>query len=160
LLPARLAWLSRYFAVVFIRETAFAAPAFVSAAFAAWAAIATAIAAAVAATTIAATSGTAWAAAARFFGTSFVHFDISAAHVFSVESCNRRRRFRVIDHFDEAEAAGFSRFAIHRNVNTSELAEGFEQSFQISGGGLEAHVADKQVLHTVSLRANFLGKAV
>jgi hypothetical protein len=162
LLPARFAWLSRNFAIVFVRETSFAATAFVSGAFTARTAIAAFILITVAATAVAATAA-AWSARsapACFFGARFVHFDISATHIFAVESCDCSCRFGVVDHFDEAETAGFSGFAIHGDVNASKLAKGFEESFQISGGGLEAHVADKQVLHTVSLRTNFLGEAV
>jgi hypothetical protein len=147
-LPARFAWLTRDIAIVFVRKTSLSAAALVAAALAAR----TSIIAFISAVTAAAVTTTAAArTAAGFLGTRFIYFYISAAHVFAVESRDGSRRFRVVDHFDETKTAGPASLAIHGHMNASQLAEGFEQRFQISRGSLETHVADEEVLHAVSL---------
>src|SRR5208282_3291051 len=109
LLPARLARLPRDFAIIFVRESFFAAAASVPAARAS--AIAAIVIFAATATTIstATTAATTWAArtaAAGFrFRACFIHFQIAAADVFAVESRDGFRCFSVIRHFHETEAA-------------------------------------------------------
>jgi hypothetical protein len=145
LLPARLARLTRDFAIIFVRESFFAPAATVSA-------IASAVSAAIATTISAAVPAAApWAArtAAAGFGfrASFVDFQIAAADVFAVQGRDGFGCFGIVGHFDETETAGPAGLAIGGDVHAGELAERLEKSAQILCGGLKAHIADKEILH-------------
>src|SRR5580698_3866267 len=108
-LPARLARLARDFAIIFVRESFFAAAAAVAAARTAGVAAIVIFAATITAATAAATTWAARTAAARFgFGTGFVNFQIATADIFAVERGDCFRCFSVVGHFDETEAAGAS----------------------------------------------------
>src|SRR5277367_5772684 len=123
-LPARLARLTRDFAIIFVGESFLAAAASVPAA------------------------RTARTAAAGFrFRTGFIHFQIAAADVFAVERRDGFRCFSVVRHFHETEAARAAGLAIGGDVHTRELAERLEERAEIFRGGLKAHVANKQILH-------------
>jgi hypothetical protein len=147
LLPARLARLTRDFAIILVRESFFAATAGIAAAWAA------AVAAAITATaaTISAAAATTWAArttAAGFgFRAGFIYFQIAAADVFAVESCDSFGSFGVVGHLDETETARATGLAIGGDVHAGELAEGLEERAKIVRGGLKAHIADKEILH-------------
>src|SRR5580704_2734358 len=133
LLPARLARLTRDFAIILVRESFLAA-----------ATTAASVTAAAATTT----TWTARSAAAGFrFRTCFIHFQIAAAYVFAVERCDGFRCFGVVGHFDETETTRAAGLAIGGDVHAGELAEGLEERAQILRGGLKAHVADKEILH-------------
>src|SRR5271154_111804 len=151
LLPARLARLTRDFAIIFVRESFFAAAASVPAARASAIAaivIFAATATAVTATTAAAAARTTRTAAAGFrFRACFIYFQIATADVFAVESRDGFRCFSVIRHFHETEAARPTGLAIGGHVHARELAEGLEERAQILRGRLKAHVADKEILH-------------
>src|SRR5271156_1484427 len=138
-LPTRLAGLTRNLAVILVRKsfTATAASTAVSAA-------ATTIAAR--ATVARAAARTAWAGGFGL-GTSFVNLQIATTEIFAVESSNGLGRFSVVDHFHEAEAAGFAGFAIGSNMNARQLPERLEQCFEIRSSGLKTHVANKKILH-------------
>src|SRR5271170_148964 len=151
LLPARLARLTRDFAIILVRESFLAAAARVPAAgTSAIAAIVifAATAATVTAAATAAAARTARTAAAGFrFRTGFIHFQIAAADVFAVERRDGFRCFSVIRHFHESEAARAAGLAIGGDVHTRELAERLEERAEIFRGGLKAHVANKEILH-------------
>jgi hypothetical protein len=139
-LPARLARLTRYLAVILVRKSFAATAASSSTAISAAATIAT--------RTTVAGAATRTARAARFgFGTSFIHLQIAPTKIFAVESGNGFGRIRVVDHFHEAEAARFSGFAVGGHMNTSQLPERLEQRPEIRSSSLKTHVADKKILH-------------
>jgi hypothetical protein len=152
LLPARLARLTRDFAIILVRESFFsAATAIAAARTSAVAAIvifaATAATISAAAATTSATRS-ARAAAARFrFRARFVYFQIAATYVFAVERCDRFRRFGVVGHFDETETTRAAGLAIGGDVHAGELAERLEERAEIFRGGLKAHVTDEEILH-------------
>jgi hypothetical protein len=150
-LPARLARLTRDFAIILVRESFFFATAGVAAT--GTAAIAAAITAA--ATTLSTAAPAAATRSARTasgfrFRASFVHLQIAAADVFAVQSCNGFGCFGVIGHFDEAETARASGFSIGRDVDPGELAEGLKERAEIVRGGLKAHIANEEILHVDS----------
>ena len=147
-LPARLARLARDFAIIFVRESFFAAAA------AGIATRASGVAAIVilttTATTIAAATAATWAArtaAAGFFRPGFVDFEVAAADVFAIERGNGFGCLGIVGHFDETEAAGTASLAIGGDVHAGELAEGLEECAEVVCRSLEAHIADKEILH-------------
>ena len=142
LLPARLARLARDFAIIFVRESFFAAAA------TGIAARASGVAAIIIFT--ATTGATTWAArtaAAGFFRPGFVDFEVAAADVFAIERGNGFGCLGIIGHFDETEAAGTASLAIGGDVHAGELAEGLEECAEVVCRSLEAHIADKEILH-------------
>jgi hypothetical protein len=150
-LPARLARLARDFAIIFVRESFFAAAA------AGIATRASGVAAIVilttTATAIAAATAATWAArtaAAGFFRPGFVDFEVAAADVFAVERGDGFGCLGIVGHFDETEAAGTAGFAIGGDVHAGELAEGLEQRAEVVCRSLKAHIADKEIFHGVS----------
>jgi hypothetical protein len=143
LLPARLARLTRDFAIIFVRESFLAAA--TTAAIAA--AGASTVAAAVTAAAPTAATWSARSAAGFGFRAGLIYFQIAAADVFAVERRDGFRRFGVVGHFDETEAARAAGLAIGGYVHAGELAEGLKESAKIFCGGLKAHVADKEILH-------------
>src|SRR5882762_1542449 len=132
-LPARFARLPRRLTVIFVGETV--APA---AALAASATAARATEVLGAAETLRTAWGTAFALGARF-----IHFQVAPTHFFSIECGHGRRRFRVIRHFDECEAARPPGLPVHSHVDARYLAEWGKQLAQFALRGLEAHVANK-----------------
>jgi hypothetical protein len=150
-LPARLARLTRDFAIILVRESFFFATAGVAATgTAAIAATITAAATTLSAAAPAATARAARSAAGFRFRASFVYLQIAATDVFAVESCNGFGCFGVIGHFDETETARASGLAIGGDVDAGELAEGLEERAEIVRGGLKAHIANKEILHVES----------
>src|SRR3984885_2914982 len=150
-LPARLARLTRDFAIILVRESFFFATAGVAATGTAAIAVAiTAAASTLSAAAPAATTRAARTAAGFRFRASFVYLQIAATDVFAVESCNGFGCFGVIGHFDETEAARASGFAIGGDVDAGELAEGLEERAEIVGGGLRDYFAPKKILHVDS----------
>lgn len=140
MLPARLARLARGFAIILMRKLFLATAA----------APASAITATISATTAASAAGTARAAGFGL-GPRFVNFQIASAEILAIESGDGFGGFVVILHFNETEPASPAGFAVCGNVDASELAKRLEERAQVCGGGLKAHVAYKQVLHTGSL---------
>src|ERR1700691_3101707 len=109
-LPARLARLTGYLAVILVRKSLPASAASATAVSAAAPiAAGTAVAGAAARTTWTAGFG---------LGPSFVDLEIAAAEVFAVERGDSLGRVRVINHFHEAEAARFAGFAVGSHMNS------------------------------------------
>src|ERR1700733_1698921 len=127
-LPARLARLAGSLAIIFVRESAATA----------------AISAATAATTPAAAARR---SPAFGLGASFVHLQITTPDLFSIKAGDCLRRFFIIRHFHKSEAARPAGLPVHRHVNARDLPKSFEQFAQFAFGGLEIHIANKQVLH-------------
>ncbi len=90
-------------------------------------------------------------AAAALLGASLVHLQISPSDVFSIETCNRFCGLCVIGHFHEREAAGPACFPVHRDVYTRHLSKGLEELAQLAFGCLKTHIANKEILHVISL---------
>jgi hypothetical protein len=150
-LPARLARLTRDFAIILVRESFFFATAGVAATrTAAIAAAITAAATTLAAPAPAATTRSARTSAGFRFRACFVYLQIAAADVFAVQSCNGFGCFGVIGHFDKTETARASGLAIGGDVDAGELAEGLEERAEVVRGGLKAHIANKKILHVDS----------
>src|SRR5271155_4446058 len=150
-LPARLARLTRDFAIIFVRESFLAAAATIAAVTSA---VAAAIAAAAASVPAAAPAAAAWAArtAAGFrFRARFVHFQIAAADVLAVQGRDGLGRFGVVGPFHKAEATRAAGLAIGGDVHACELPERLKERAQIVRGGLKAHVAHKKIFHCDSL---------
>jgi len=89
--------------------------------------------------------------AARFFRARFVHFQVTAAEIFSVQTSDRTGRFRIIRHFDERKSAGPARFFVRGDMHSCDLTERLEERAKVALGRLETHVAYKEIFHTRAL---------
>src|SRR4029077_2614968 len=136
MLPARLARLASRFAIILIGEAA---------------------ALATAATTAGVAAAAPWPAA-FLPGARFVHLQIAPAHLFAVETGNGLGGFGIIGHFDKSKAACPAGFAVGGDVNAGDLTERLEERAQVALGGLETHVANKQILHSLSLLKSMPGR--
>jgi hypothetical protein len=139
-LPARLAGLTRGFAIVLVRET-------VSAATLAAATTSAALTSAIAAAEIVSRAARRAALAAR---TRFVHLQISAAGFLAIESGNGLGSFVIIGHFNESKTSSTTGFAVHGHVHAGDLTERLEQGAEIAFGSLKIHVSDEKALHVSS----------
>src|ERR1700680_1529598 len=135
-LPARLARLARRFAIILVGEAS--APA--------------------ASATTAGVAAAAFWPAAFFPGARFVYLQVAPANLFAVETGDGFGGFGVIGHFHESKAAGPAGLAVGGNVNACDLAERLEERTQVALGGLETHVANKQILHSLSLLKSVRGR--
>jgi len=79
-----------------------------------------------------------------------IHFQISPAQFFAVESSHRFGRFLVVRHLHKRKPPRPPGFPVHGHVHTRHLPERREQIPQLAFRGLEIHVPDKQTLHLVS----------
>src|SRR3970282_1951462 len=84
---------------------------------------------------------------------------VAPANLFSVESRNRLGCLFVIGHFHKSKAAGPTSVSVRRYVDACDLPERFEQRPQIAFRSLETHVADKQILHSLSLLNSLLRRS-
>jgi hypothetical protein len=151
-LPARFARLPGTIAIIFGREPATLAAASPAAAATVAISITIPISATIetSATTRAATTPTAWPAAtatACGFRPGFVHLQSTTTDFFSIQARHSLRCFGIVRHFDERESTCTACFAVHGDVNSSDLSERFEERAQLRFRRLEIHVADKHVLH-------------
>src|SRR5690348_9209285 len=105
MLPARLAWLARAVAIIFIRESA-AAPGIAPST----ATITTAV------TTVTAAS-TAWTAPGRALGPGFVDFQITPTYGLAVQFGDGFGGFRVIRHLHKREPASSSCLSVRSDVH-------------------------------------------
>src|SRR5689334_6554468 len=104
MLPARLAWLARAVAIIFIRESA-AAPGI-----------------APSTATITAAS-TAWTAPGRALGPGFVDFQITPTYGLAVQFGDGFGGFRVIRHLHKREPASSSCLSVRSDVHARDLSE-------------------------------------
>jgi hypothetical protein len=91
--------------------------------------------------------------ARSFPRTRFVHFQLPATEIFSVQRLHGRRGFVVIRHFYETKSPRSPRFPVDGDVHSRDLPVRFEESFEVAFRGLEGHVAHEQILHTRPSRA-------
>jgi hypothetical protein len=118
--------------------------------FAPWSAVA---AATCAATTAARTETASTAAAettastAALPGARFVHIDLTAADISTIESRNRALRLAVIRHLDEPETARTSGIAIGDEADAFHRTVRFEQSPNTRFRCAEIQIAYENILH-------------
>jgi hypothetical protein len=149
-LPARFAWLPGTVTIVLGREPPTLAG-ISTAATAAAIAVAVAIpvkspAAATAAAT-AASSRPATTATGCGFGPRLIHFQRTPADFLAVQAGHGLGGFGIVGHFDKRESAGASGFAVHGDMDASDLTERFKEGAQLRFRRLKIHVPDKHVLH-------------
>ncbi len=90
---------------------------------------------------------TATTAAAVFARLGFVDLEVSPHVVLAVEGGDGRATGIFSLHFDEAEAAGASGFAIGDEVDFFHCAVGFEECANIAFGGIEGEITDIYIEH-------------
>src|SRR5260221_2875352 len=59
-------------------------------------------------------------------GARFVHFQVTSAQLFSVQSRNRLGGFFIVGHFHKGEAASTASLSVHHQVDACHLSERFE----------------------------------
>lgn len=94
---------------------------------------------------------TATTTAAVFARLGFVDLEVSPHVVLAVEGGDGCATGIFILHFDEAEAAGASGFAIGDEVDFFHRAMGFEESANIAFRGIEGEITDIYIEHQTKI---------